>query len=552
MSKRPPPDTFLLPRKTQARTAGGADAARRPGPSPDLLAASRSRLRILAWTYAGLFAVATLVPALLEGDGARVFEAPIQWAPGAIAVGLALLTGVVASVRRIPDGPVVDLGLVWQVAACAAIAFVQYWGVGRAFATAAGDWGGYGLSWAVPWALAFAVLVPSTPLKSTLSAALSLAAPPALLALSIYQGATPFAPSDMEFFLAAVLPNLLALGAAFAVSSVVCGLGADVARAKELGSYRLLERLGGEGISDVWKASHRLLDQPIAIKRVRAESIGELDTEQGRTLAERFEREARIAADLSSPHTAKLLDHGMTIEGDFYYVTELLKGFDLEQMVDRFGPMPPARAISILAQACDSLAEAHHRGLVHRDIRPAKLVLCRGGARFDFVKVLDFGLVKRDHSSAGLEARLARTDVILGAPAYLPPEMARGGAADSRTDLYAMGCVGYWLVTGALVFEGPSQFDIVSQHMRERPVPPSRRSSRPIPHELDQIIMACLEKDPDRRPASARELARRLDAIVMNEYWSADRAEAWWKEHLAQSPADEGEAPRAISAGQAP
>jgi serine/threonine-protein kinase len=191
---------------------------------------------------------------------------------------------------------------------------------------------------------------------------------------------------------------------------------------------------------------------------------------------------------------------------------------------------------------CESLAEAHAKGLVHRDIKPANVYVCHLGGRFDVVKVLDFGLVKRDITRVAGEARLTVADVAMGTPAYLPPEMARGGEVDARTDIYAVGCVGYWLATGTLVFEGKSPLEVVSQHMRDTPEAPSKRVELTIPQEFDELILACLAKDPGDRPANARDLARRLRTIPAGAAWTDSMAAGWWEQHLPDALRDEAAA----------
>ena len=216
--------------------------------------------------------------------------------------------------------------------------------------------------------------------------------------------------------------------------------------------------------------------------------------------------------------------------------SELLDGLDLETLVRRFGPQPPARVVHLLGQACHSLAEAHACGLVHRDIKPANLHLCRLGLEYDFVKVLDFGLVKRDAGSGSAETLMTAPDATTGTPAYMPPEMASGESIDRRVDVYALGCVGYWLLTGKLVFEADTAFRMILQHMQAAPVPPSLRTERPIPPELDRLILSCLAKNPSERPAGGAELAGLLAAVDTGGRWTDEDARRWWEENLSGSP----------------
>ena len=229
----------------------------------------------------------------------------------------------------------------------------------------------------------------------------------------------------------------------------------------------------------------------------------------------RFEREARATAGLKSPHTVQLYDFGVTDDGTLYYVMELLDGMDLDTLVERFGPVPPERAIHLLLQVCASLDDAHQNGLVHRDIKPANIFVSRVGAAWDFVKVLDFGLVKLDgarqsHEDAAPHHRQQRER---HSGVHRAGGRARHAKTDHRVDIYALGCVAYWLVTGKLVFEGPGAIKVMSDHVHTPPPPPSSRSEAPIPPELDALILECLEKEPEQRPASASALQARLQAI---------------------------------------
>jgi serine/threonine-protein kinase len=292
-------------------------------------------------------------------------------------------------------------------------------------------------------------------------------------------------------------------------------------------------------MGEVWKAKHRLLVRPAAIKLIRKEALGS-EEQAVRTAVRRFEREAQATAALRSPHTIELYDFGVTEEGTFYYVMELLDGLDLKRLIERYGPVPAARALHILHQACHSLHDAHQAGMVHRDIKPANIFTCRQGQDFDFVKVLDFGLVAASAEADFARTQLTRDGVVSGTPAFMAPEQAVGDrAVDPRVDIYSLGCVGYWLLTGALVFEGPSPMAVLLKHAKDTPSPPSARSEVPIPPEVDRLILDCLEKDPDRRPRSVRELAARIARCqaAIGE-WTSDRAEEWWRMHAPAAPAE--------------
>ncbi|HTO74025.1 MAG TPA: serine/threonine-protein kinase, partial [Gemmatimonadales bacterium] len=301
----------------------------------------------------------------------------------------------------------------------------------------------------------------------------------------------------------------------------------------ELGSYRLEGLLGKGGMGEVYKASHQLLARPAAVKLIRREVLGAVDAAHARVIVERFRREAEAAASLRSPHSISLYDFGVAQDGTFFFVMELLDGLDLESLVQRFGPVAPARAVHLLAQACESLEEAHQRGLVHRDVKPSNIFTCRMGLAVDFVKVLDYGLVKHEGEAVSADVRLTASDQTAGTPAYMAPEAVLGTVPlDHRADIYALGCVAYWLLTGRLVFEAPNVLRLILHHAHDTPVAPSRRSELPIAPALDQVILDCLAKHPDQRPQSALDLARRLRATLpAGESWTQERAEWWWRKH---------------------
>lgn len=299
---------------------------------------------------------------------------------------------------------------------------------------------------------------------------------------------------------------------------------------QHLGSYELVARIGEGGMGEVWEGTHRHLDRPAAIKLIRAERLGQPGAE-GEQLRRRFLREAKATSALTSPHTVQLYDFGITDDGTFFYVMELLEGCSLEELVRRDGPVPSERAVAIARQVCTSLVEAHHHGVVHRDIKPANIYLSKVGMTCDFAKLLDFGLVKFDSGSSLASAKLTGDDVAQGTPAYMPPEVVRGSAHfDARADLYALGCVLYWLLTGHTVFEAATALEVVLAHVNEPPLPPSARSDLPIGAELEAVVMRCLAKDPADRPQSAAELSEALAACPLERPWTQERAAAWWEQ----------------------
>lgn len=302
---------------------------------------------------------------------------------------------------------------------------------------------------------------------------------------------------------------------------------------RKVGSYELEERLGQGGMGEVWRARHHLLARRAAIKLVRPEALGG-DPQTRRVALSRFEREAQATASLRSPHTIDLYDFGISDTGAFYYVMELLVGRDMQSLVTDFGQLPPERVLYLLEQVCESLAEAHVAGLVHRDIKPSNIYVCREGLQCDFVKVLDFGLA-RDRRPEAVRLTMDTGERITGTPAYMAPEVIMGATAiDPRVDIYALGCVAYFLLTGQLVFEGTTPMKTLLKHVEEAPVPPSQRAEIAVPPALDALILQCLEKDPDRRPKDAQAVLRLVRACRVSEAWTGDRAREWWEAHLPE------------------
>jgi serine/threonine protein kinase len=367
--------------------------------------------------------------------------------------------------------------------------------------------------------------------------------------------------------LAAALATLLATGVAWLFARhilrtrhEIAAARAEIAKAvlqvQELGSYRLVERLGKGGMGEVWRAEHRLLVRQAAIKLISVETSSALDL---RDVQERFRREAQCLATLRSRNTIELFDYGVTAEGTFFYVMELLDGMDLETLVDKFGAQPAARVIHFLIQACNSLAEAHDAGLVHRDIKPANLYVCRVADEVDVIKVLDFGLVRaalrgpdqqgQNAPSAGAieapvsaqtdEARLTQMGQAMGTPAYMAPEQALGHESDGRADLYALGCVGYWLLTGRLLFERSTSLATMMAHITEPPPQIEHVVTGYLPPELATLLRFCLSKQPADRPSDARAFARALKAIPIPpaEQWTEARAQAWWRQRTSRAAA---------------
>lgn len=318
-------------------------------------------------------------------------------------------------------------------------------------------------------------------------------------------------------------------------------------RAQELGSYQLVERLGAGGMGEVWRAEHRLLARQAAIKLIRPEKLA-ASRRSTSLLLQRFRREAQTLASLESRNTISLYDYGVTDDGTFFFVMELLDGVDLDTLVQRDGPQPAGRVIHILLQALSSLAEAHDAGLVHRDVKPANLFVCRAADELDIVKVLDFGIVQsaRDASvkpsPAITPSELAQSGVtqgghLLGTPAFMSPEQILGQQTDGRADLYGLGCVAVWLLTGQLPFRAENALAMMLAHVTQA-VDLSALMPRDVPPELLRILAQCLAKSPQDRPRDARGLAAEMRAIGVADAlsWSDERAREWWSRQVVRVP----------------
>jgi serine/threonine-protein kinase len=287
-------------------------------------------------------------------------------------------------------------------------------------------------------------------------------------------------------------------------------------------------------MGEVWKATHRLLARTAAVKLIRPEMLGRTDDKGVATALHRFEREAQTTSALRSPHTVELYDFGVSRDGTLYYVMELLDGVDFQTLVDKHGPQPAERVVHLLRGACHSLYEAHQNGLEHRDIKPANFFVCRYGADLDFVKMLDFGIVKRAQieEQDRRELQLTAQGMITGTPAYIAPEMAIAeGPVDGRADLYSLGCVAYWLLSGQMVFDKPNPMAMVVAHSSEIPRPLSKRTEIEVPEGLERIVMQCLAKSPDDRPQTARALSDMIGALEIAGKWTEERKQEWWHKY---------------------
>tara|TARA_R110002072_G_scaffold259410_4_gene418002 strand:- start:387 stop:1664 length:1278 start_codon:yes stop_codon:yes gene_type:complete len=301
-----------------------------------------------------------------------------------------------------------------------------------------------------------------------------------------------------------------------------------VIKAKQLGQYALEEKLGEGGMGVVYRGQHAMLRRPTAIKLLDIEKT----TDEA---VARFEREVQLTSQLNHPNTIAIYDYGRTPEGVFYYAMELLEGINLDDLVKRYGPQPEGRVIHLLKQIAGSLAEAHQLGVIHRDVKPANIFLTHRGGVYDFVKLLDFGLVKAVDGRE--QASLTSTNSMAGTPMYLSPEgINHPDAVDGRSDLYALGAVAYYLLTGTTVFDGESIIEICMKHVQEQPQSLSERLGKPVSADLEQIVMQCLEKDPEKRPQSAYEVILELSKCQSDGKWSIQDASQWWDQQMPGQP----------------
>jgi hypothetical protein len=322
--------------------------------------------------------------------------------------------------------------------------------------------------------------------------------------------------------LEALLWSAIAIIMACLVTKVIYGLRKQVRDARKLGQYTLLEMLGAGAMGDVYLASHSMMRRRTAIKLLRANADG-----QG---LERFETEVQLTSQLTHPNTIAIYDYGRTAEGLFYYVMEYLEGMDLERLLAASGAQPPARVIHILRQVCGALEEAHGLGLLHRDIKPANLFLCRRRGVPDLVKVLDFGLVKQ--LGASEDGGTGHAHAVVGTPHYLAPEAIMDPTkVDGRADLYSLGAVAYALLTGGHVFQGQTASEICAHHVNTPPEPPAARLGRELPDDLCGVILRCLEKRPESRFATARELRIALELCADASRWTEEDAAHWWEQN---------------------
>jgi serine/threonine-protein kinase len=467
--------------------------------------------------------VSTMIENALQPELATARQTPLF---RSVALLLVLASVALAALERskaLRPQVLLDVGMLFEVAGAFAL------GVMENSMPWLADGPVRGVTLVGVWIAVCGLAIPNRPWKSFTAALLSAAmAPAAHLFSARLLGYQPLPWNRLAAF---TLSAVFMAGWTLFLSTRVYRMQTELSHARELGSYRLESLLGKGGMGEVWRASHRLLRREAAVKVVSQDAVSSRGERVVRNIRQRFEKEAQAIASLRSPHTVALYDFGVSEEGALYYVMELLEGLDMDDLVGRDGPQPAGRVLSLILQACDSLEEAHDLGMVHRDIKPSNLFVCRLGKQVDFVKVLDFGLVKAVLNPQ--DKQLTLDGVTQGTPPFMAPEQVLGyPEVDSRSDIYALGCVAYFLLTGQFVFEEPTPIATALAHTQKRPVPPSERSELAVPASLERVVMACLEKHREDRPQSAAELARRLKACTDVPEWSRADALRWWELHL--------------------
>jgi len=369
--------------------------------------------------------------------------------------------------------------------------------------------------------LSRAVAMPSTPTRTFVVSCVALLP---MVVLGPYAVAGAHVPGvNLTAFVDVAIWSIAAVAMAVVASHVIFGLRTEVDKVRRLGQYTLEGKLGEGGMGVVYRASHAKLRRPTAIKILRPEIAGE-------DALRRFEREVQLTAGLSHPSTVAIFDYGRTPQGLFYYAMEYLDGLNLEQLVRVDGRQPPARVAHILRQICGALGEAHAVGLIHRDVKPANIILSERGGIPDVAKIVDFGLVKPfEANRSPIELEVTTANFLLGSPLNMSPEAITGDTAiDGRSDLYALGAVGYFLLTGTPVFTGKSVVEVFAHHLHTTPEPPSLRTGNRVPEDLERIILRCLAKRPSDRYDSAKVLQRALDRCAESQPWDIDLALRWW------------------------
>ena len=525
------------PRRLAPRLPTPAPAARdiSGGTLPDdLLAEHLRRLTAFALVAGGLWGIGLLMDAVVFP---LAIGAPIR--PTSLAINALGVLGAIGTYvwvrfsKRAPRAKS-DAGMWLMLLNAADIALLETWAVDPTHAMM-----GH-LSWTTVVILLSAMIVPTSPRKMLGFGLVAASMSPVGVWLAHLRGVdTPTVFHTLLMY----MPTYSCAVAAVVPARMFQGVTRRLREARDLGSYELVERLGEGGMGEVWRARHRLLARPAAIKLVRPAMLTGGDEGDARLAIKRFEAEAQATAALTSPHTIRLYDFGATDDGRFYYVMELLDGRDMASLVDASGPLPAPRVLYLLRQICHSLEEAHSQGLVHRDINPANIFVCRMGLDHDVVKVLDFGLVQRFRRDPAQDltaslASMASLAGVVGTPAFMAPELiGEPDHVDHRADIYAVGCVAHYLLTGEHVFPGRTPLQALVDHVSTPPPRASARTAAAVPAWLDDLILACLAKDPSDRPQTIGAVLQGIAMLEGTPGWSAAKAREWWQAQPAPAAA---------------
>ncbi len=500
---------------------GGKRSTRATTLPDDLLERATTRLRLTAVVVLVVSALRLLMG--LFGDVNAVFGSAREVAAKHAffaAAGLVAAILIVLSFARLSHRRFLVIGQVFFIVLVAIFGATE----------STSPWGDHPFSRGIPLPvgilLMFPVIVPMPPRRFLLVGFIAVATVPlAMLAVPPLVGHEP--PSALLLGLNLV-PLVIAVLVAYVTAQVIYQLGRDLGRAQKMGSYQLVAPLGKGGMGEVWRAKHGMLAREAAVKLIRRDRPN-VGADGASEAVARFEHEARVVSSLRSPHTIQLYDFGVTDDGALYYAMELLDGMDLDKLVTLHGAQPPERVVHFLVQACHSLVEAHEVGLVHRDIKPANLFVTRQGRDVDVVKVLDFGLATRPVAERLPDARSTHEGTIIGTPAYMAPEQVLGDKQlDGRADLYTLGLIGWWLLTGRDAFQATAATQVMFAHVHVDAEPPSSHAPG-IPPELDAIILKCLAKKREDRYADADALADALRAVPLARPWTRQRALEWWR-----------------------
>jgi serine/threonine-protein kinase len=501
------------------------EASAKPTLAPQLVEDAVVRLYWICLFCAVLAACSAVLQSLLQPEIVQRLKDPVVYWTWILVLLFTLAIGVIRQFRLLPPLAILNLGLVFEVLVAFAISLAE------TAVPISGQGPVLGIPKVALWIAVVGLLIPNKPGTKLAVAFISASMWPLAYALNLHlQGFEPLALNRLMVWLH--VPYLMAF-VTYALAKRIYVMETAAQKARDLGSYNLVSLIGSGGMGEVWRARHSMLARDAAIKLIRNDLIGVKPGYELEIARKRFKREAQAIASLQSPHTIYLFDFGISRDGAFYYVMELLDGISLQMLVDKFGPQPASRLVHILRQVCNSLEEAHRRGLVHRDITPSNIFACKVGIEHDFIKVPDFGLVKNLSPKESLHLTLEGASA--GTPAYMAPEIAMGEETiERRVDIYTLGCVAYFMLTGEPVFVEKTATATALAHVQKEPLPPSQRSEMQIPPQLEQVILRCLAKKPADRPQTAQELDRLMAGCGVSE-WTQEDAYEWWQTYLPES-----------------